>query len=91
MINEAGYMLRDGLHAKAIFYAFKAVNCKDSFLIPFDNVCDSKYDFTIAPENALPWVNAALERKDSESFKKLAVAISANAEVLSDYLYGGLS
>ena len=49
MINEAGYMLRDGLHAKAIFYAFKAVKCEDSFLIPFDGACGSKYDFTLAP------------------------------------------
>lgn len=69
MINEAGYMLRDGLHAKAIFYEFSRYNCEDMDVIPFYEACGTKYDFTLSAKNAIIWINAALSNKDSYSFK----------------------
>ncbi|CAD8168001.1 unnamed protein product [Paramecium pentaurelia] len=91
MIYEAGIMLRDGLYAKALYYRFENIKCADDYFIPFQDACDSKYDFTINPKNALIWVNAAFEKKQSDSFKTLMKDLKANEQVLWDYLTDGMS
>ncbi|CAD8062402.1 unnamed protein product [Paramecium sonneborni] len=91
MIYEAGIMLRDGLYAKALFYKFKTIDCEDDYFIPFVDACGSKYDFTLNAKNALIWVNAAFEKKGSDSFKTLQKDLKANEDVLWDYLSDGLS
>lgn len=78
MIYEAGVMLRDGLYAKALYYKFESIKCEDDYFIPFQDACGGKYDFTLNAKNALIWVNAAFEKKQSNSFKTLMKELKAN-------------
>lgn len=78
MIYECGIMLRDGLYAKALYYRFENIKCEDDYFIPFKDACGSKYDFTRSAKNGLIWVNAAFEKKESDSFKTLMKELKAD-------------